>query len=76
MSASIAKDRALVRIYGSVKGAAVPIPTYCYWSIRDIFTVTFAFIAPSRVTSYLVKNYNLEKNKTEATVTFFCPILL
>lgn len=60
MSASIAKDRALVRLFGSVKGASVPLPSYCYWSIRDCFTVTFAFIAPSRVTNYLVKNHNFE----------------
>jgi len=76
MSASIAKDRALVRIYGSVKGAAVPLPSYCYWGIRDCFTVTFAFIAPSRITSYLVNTFSFEKNKTEAAVTFSCPILL
>ncbi len=76
MSASIAKDRALIRLFGSVKEANLPLPSYLYWLVKDIFTVTFAFIAPSRITNYLVKGFGVDKNKTEATVTFFCPILL
>jgi hypothetical protein len=76
MSASIAKDRALVRLFGSVKEACLPLPSYLYWSVRDIFTVTFAFIAPSSITSYSEKGFGVDKNKTETTVTFFCPILL
>jgi hypothetical protein len=76
MAASILKDRAFVRMFGSIKPAPIPISSYSFWAARDILTILSAFIIPSRLSSYLAKNKGLDKKKAETTITFWCPILL
>jgi hypothetical protein len=49
MTFSILKDRALVRLFGTIKPAPVPPMSYFFWSFRDIFTVLSAFILPRKL---------------------------
>ena len=49
MTFSILKDRALVRLFGTIKPAPIPAMSYLFWSFRDIFTVLSAFILPKKL---------------------------
>jgi len=76
MGASILKDRAFVRMFGSAQPAPIPVSSYSFWAARDVLTILSAFIVPSRLSIYLAKNYGYNQKKAETTITFWCPIVL
>ena len=76
MTTSILKDRALVRLFGTIKPAPVPGMGYLFWSFRDVFTVLCAFILPSKLAIIAEKSYGYNRSVAETTITFWCPIIL
>jgi hypothetical protein len=76
MATSILKDRAFVRLFGSIKPAPIPFSSYSFWAMRDILTISAAFIIPYRLSTFFAKNYGYDRKKAETVVTFWSPILL
>lgn len=73
---TIIKDRAFVKLYGTVAPKKVPMNSFLMWGARDALTVICAFIIPSRLGAYLQKKYNWSKSKSEKSAQLFCPIFL
>jgi len=73
---TIIKDRAFVKLYGTVAPKKVPLNSFLMWGLRDALTVGCAFIIPARLAVYLQRNYNWSKGKSEKSAQLFCPIFL
>lgn len=73
---TIIKDRAFVKLYGTVKPKSVPLNSFMMWGLRDALTIGCAFIIPARLASYLQSKYNWNKGKSEKSAQLFCPIFL
>ena len=55
-STCIAKDRAFARMFGTIKAAPVPAPSYAFWLARDLISMGCVFSIPPILSSYLQVN--------------------
>lgn len=75
MFLSILKDAVLAKYFGTKKPGRVPNISYFLWLIRDTFSISAAFIIPSRLAKLMQQKYDVKKEKAEKSSQFLCPIL-
>jgi len=74
MSASVIKDAAFARYFGTKPPSKVPLLSYCLWLVRDSMAIAAAFIIPERVSGHFQKTKGMAKNKADTLAQFNVPI--
>lgn len=74
-SASLMKDRAYAKLYGSVSAAAsVPNISYALWVMRDFTVIGAAFVLPSHVAAILQQQTNLSQSDSHRVAQLVTPV--
>lgn len=54
---------------------SVPLRSYIIWFIRDVATIAFGFVVPTRLGDYLHRKRDIKNEKAQKISQFFCPII-
>jgi hypothetical protein len=76
MILTLKKDRAFVKLFGSIQPKKVPLRSYSMWFTRDTISIACSFIAPGKIAGFLNKSKNWSQRKSENIAQLFCPVLL
>jgi len=73
-SASLLKDRAYAKLFGSGTATAVPYTSYALWMARDLSVIGSSFILPSHVACYLERHHNMDHKRAAEVAQFATPM--
>lgn len=75
-SASLCKDRAYARLFGSVQAATavVPLPSYMFWMMRDVTVIGSSFVLPVHVAKILHEKHDMTQADALRTAQIATPV--
>lgn len=73
-TASLIKDRAYAKLFGSSAVTHVPAISYGLWMARDFAVIGSSFVLPSHVADYLKQYHNMEPTRAMQLAQFATPV--
>jgi hypothetical protein len=75
-SASIVKDRAYARMFGSAVPTNIPRMTYALWMTRDLTVVGSSFILPDLFSGRIAEQYDMDPKYAHSIAQFAMPVAM
>jgi len=73
-TASLTKDRAYAKMFGSSTVTKVPAMSYTLWMARDFTVIGSSFVLPSHVADYLKHHHDMEHTRAMQVAQFATPV--